>query len=139
MQNRPTWPSWLLTAMALLGLVGLACGQGEPLSELATAPALTTIQGTEVPGIPTAPAQSITDDGRGGDEWLEARQLIIALTSDHARSIAVHVLDERGRVVRSCALQAPAGRRALALDVSTLARGRYVARIGDAQVVRFIR
>ena len=147
MKNRQSWPSWLLTAVALLGLMGLAYGQGEALSEAAPgpldpsaaqavdAPVLSEPAGVMVPVV-------ITDDGRRGDELLEARQLIIALTAERTRSIGVDLLDERGRVVRSCALEVRAGRRALVVDVSALAKGRYAARItgGDATtVVRFTR
>ncbi|HEX2616744.1 MAG TPA: hypothetical protein VHL57_04330 [Flavobacteriales bacterium] len=129
--------------MALLGLAGLAFGQGEPLSTMALGPrladAIDAPATDDAPVLNTAPA-AITDDGHRGDELLEARQLIIALRTDRARTIPVQLLNEHGQVVRACTLQAPAGRRALALDVSALARGRYVARIGEAgQVVRFIR
>ncbi|MFT3883940.1 MAG: hypothetical protein QM724_00490 [Flavobacteriales bacterium] len=142
MKIRASWPSWVSTAVALLGLMGLAYGQGEPVSGTALVPELLLMERAEPGAAPAAHAvpTSITDDRHQGDQRLEARQLIIALTAEHDQAIPVEVLDERGRRVHRCLLQAQAGRRALALDVSALAQGRYVARIGEAgPIVRFVR
>jgi|GEM_PF-2825461 len=139
------WPSWALTAVALLGLMGLAYGQGDQLSTLTPLPARSTAAEVRKRAPELAPTKvpvQITDDGRQGDERSATAQLIFAFTSEDAHSITVDVLDESGRVVSQRTLTAKPGRNALAMDVSDLREGRYAARItqGDGgRVVRFHR
>lgn len=136
--------AWSLTALALLGPMGLAFGQGEPLSMATTQPIWVdpTVPHFAVPVVERRPSHAparLTDDGWAGDPRTVTTQLVFAFESGHPRSLAVDVLDEHGRVVYRCTLNAKAGRNALAMDVSGLQQGRYVARITEGQAGRLVR
>ncbi len=136
------WSSWALTAVAVLGLMGLAFGQGEPLSELTPLPSRSAVAEVRLPVpelVPTKVPVKITDDGRQRDERSATAQLIFAFTSEHAHSIIVDVLDESGHVVSQRTLSAKPGRNALAMDVSDLREGRYVALISEGDGGRLVR
>ena len=134
--------AWALTALALPGLIGLAYGQGEPLSELAPL-AMNTVLPQAGQSVPSeSPSQlpvRITDDGRGGDGAMATAQLILAFESKDTRSIAVDVLDERGHLVRKRILAGKPGKNALTVDLADLREGRYVARITEGAGIRMVR
>ncbi len=139
------WPAWLLTLIALVGLLGLANAQDGALADadprivdLAHGP-----DRTPTPAMGTVPVPvRITDDGRHGDERTLTTQLIFALECDRPRSITVAVYNERGQTMQQAVLQARPGRNAMAMDVAHLREGRYVALLhegANARVVRFQR
>lgn len=71
-----------------------------------------------------------------------ARQLMVSYVTDSIGLVEVDILDEQGRTVRRSSTTAQAGRNRLPIDVSGLAAGNYVARIGArgaAGIVRFRR
>lgn len=130
------------TAVALLGVVGMAYGQGEPLSQLNPVPVRSP--STEVPPVAmdpvpyTAPVR-ITDDGRQGDQRGSTNQLILAFASDRAHAITVEVFDEQGRRVQRSVLRSKPGKSALAMNVAALREGRYVAQITEGAGGRTVR
>lgn len=140
--GRTNAPSWALTAVALLGLIGLAHGQGDQLSELTPVPMRSMVaeprQAIAGPAPYHVPVK-ITDDGGQGDEHTATAQLVLVFESEGPRSITVEVFDEQGRKVRRSVLTAKPGGNALAVDVANLREGRYVARITEGESGRVVR
>lgn len=139
------WPAWLLTLIALVGLLGLANAQDGALAD-ADPRIGDRVHGPErstTPVLGSVPVLvRITDDGRHGDERTLTTQLIFALECDRPRSITVAVYNERGQAMQQAVLRARPGRNAMALDVAHLREGRYVALMHEgenARVVRFRR
>lgn len=140
--QRKDRPWRALSAVALFGLMHLAYGQGEPLSELTLSPAHATVHGARpgAKGREVVPvAMAITDDGNREDRAMATTQLILAFESGRARAFGLEVLDERGRVVRRWNLSGRPGKNALAVDVSGLPEGRYVALFTEGQAGRLVR
>lgn len=142
MNDRSPWPAWAATAIAVLGLVGLAAAQSTPYAS--TDELLTTLlpgdgQPTTYAGSDPAPViRPIHDDGRDTDLLPVIEELIIA-RSEGAAPIGLRILDEQGRVVRTAAM-ANNDRRTWSVDLRALDGGRYVAWITgerQAEAVRF--
>ncbi|MCC6840486.1 MAG: hypothetical protein IT230_10040 [Flavobacteriales bacterium] len=139
------WPSWGLTLIAVLGLLGLAKAQDNALAD-ADARLRGLAYGVELTTAPAAgPVPAFvrtTDVGRNGGERTSTTQLIFALHSDRQRSISVEVFNESGLALHHQVLVARPGRNAMAMDVAHLREGRYVALLhegANARVVRFRR
>lgn len=143
--DRKALLSWTFLAIAALGSFGSSYGQGEPLTAIAEAPAITHVAKATQPLVTLAPGHQtvgITDDGHQGDERWATSQLIFAFECEHPRSVTVDLFNEQGLQVGSSRLMPMPGRKVLALDVAHLREGRYAARItegGGAKVVRFHR
>lgn len=84
-------------------------------------------------------ARPISDDGGNGDDWCTTRQLVIALNDDAPTEVHVALMNEAGQQVRSERYTTSIGQRTVPVDVSSLARGRYAARISNGSMDRVVR
>jgi hypothetical protein len=142
MNDRSPWPAWAATAIAVLGLAGLAAAQN---GSYASAEDLLTILGpdqdqyhTEPGRDPVPPIRPISDDGRSTDLLPVVNELIINRSAESTAPIDVRILDEHGRLVDTLTL----GRnthRALPIGLQALAAGRYVAQISGTRQVGSVR